>query len=273
MTIDAVRRKSNRMSRREHEQPDELPIGETDANIFECPVCTRPLAVGTRRCPGCSTRLLAGIRATRALGFIAVGVLIGALVGGTGVGVAAALLAAPSAAVMVQTDSVVTPSGAPVPSAAVPAAPVVDPTVPAAALTALRQSALINQRLTADAVRLKAALAADPPTSVDIARALRALSATAAFGDRIAPDVAAWAAAGEVSSGFEAFYDAVGSTARDGLASSLQNRAAYVRAGRAMLAVMGRLPALDAAARDLATTAGVVDLPALTGSNETSTAP
>jgi hypothetical protein len=270
MTIDAVRRKSNRTSRREREQRDELPIGETDANIFNCPACARPLAVGTRRCPACTTRLLAGVRASRAAGFIAVGVLIGGLIGGSAVGVAS-LLAAPAATVAVQPDPLVTPSGAPAPSAAAPA-PVVDPAVPAAALTALGQSALVNQRLVADAARLETAMAADQPASVEIARALRALSATATFGDRIAPDVAALAQGVEVSAGLAAFYDAVGATARDGLAYSLQNTAAYVRAGRAMLHVMDGLPTLDAAARELAATADL-DLPALAGPTEPSKAP
>jgi len=67
MTIDAVRRKSTRASRRAP-QEELLPIGETDANIFNCPACARPLVVGTTRCPGCSTGLISGIRATRAAG-------------------------------------------------------------------------------------------------------------------------------------------------------------------------------------------------------------
>jgi len=270
MTIDVVRRKSNRTSRREREQRDELPIGETDANIFNCPACARPLAVGSRRCPACSTRLLAGVRASRAVGFIAIGVLIGGVVGGASVGIVA-LLNAPATAVAVQPDAAVTPSSAPLASAPAPA-PVANPAIPAAALTALSQSALVNQRLVADAARLEAAMAADQPTSVEIARALRALSATATFGDRIAPDVGAWTAGTEVSAGLQTFYDAVGATARDGLASSLQNRAAYVRAGLAMLEVMDGLPTLDAAARDLAATADL-DLPALSGATEPSPAP
>ncbi len=262
MTIDAVRRKSTRTSRREREQRDELPIGESDANIFNCPVCARPLAVGTRRCAGCSTRLLAGVRTTRAVGFMAIGVLVGGLLTGTIVG-GIALLSVPSTAVAVQPDPIAAASAAPVPTAA-PPAPVVDPAVPAAALSALSQSNLLNQRLVAETARLEAALSADPATSVEIARALRALSATAAFGDRIAPDVATWSDGFQVSAGLETFYDAVGATARDGLAFSLQNRDAYIDAGRAMLKVMAGLPALDAAARDLAATADL-DLPALTG--------
>jgi hypothetical protein len=193
---------------------------------------------------------------------MAIGALAGVLLTGTIVG-GIALLSASTTAAAVQPDPIVAASAAPVPTLAAPFQEV-DPAVPAAALSALSQSNLLNQRLVADTARLEAALSADPATSVEIARALRALSATAAFGDRIAPDVATWSDGFEVSAGLEAFYDAVGSTARDGLAFSLQNRAAYIDAGRAMLKVMAGLPALAAASRDLAATADL-DLPALTG--------
>jgi hypothetical protein len=259
MTIDAVRRKSTRASRRAP-QEELLPIGETDANIFNCPACARPLGVGTTRCPGCSTRLISGIRATRAAGFMAVGLMAGLVIGGGVVGLVA-FLVAPATAVAVGADPIVTPSNAPLASAATPGRGG-DPAVPAAALSALRQSTLVNQRLVADAARLEAALSAGSTASVEIARPLRNLAATAAFGDRIAPDVADWVDGSEVSGRLVAFYAAVGATAREGLASSLQNTGAYRLAGTAMLAVMADLPELDADARALAATADV-ELPAL----------
>ena len=40
---------------------ESLAIGEIDQTVFDCPRCSRPLAVGTRRCPGCRTRLMAGV--------------------------------------------------------------------------------------------------------------------------------------------------------------------------------------------------------------------
>jgi hypothetical protein len=258
MTIDAVRRKSTRASRRE--QREGMPIGENDANIFDCPACARPLATGTRRCPGCSTRLLGGVRATRAAGFMAIGLLIGLFVGGSVVGLVA-MLSAPAAATAATTDPVAGPTSAPLATAPV-SVPVADPAVPAAALTALSQTSLINQRLQADATRLQAVMAGSAPASVDIARALRSLSATAAFGDRIAPDVADWADGTAVSASLAAFYAAVGATAREGLTSSLQNADAYRDAGRSMLAVLDELAELDADSRALAATADT-DLPAL----------
>ncbi len=259
MTIDAVRRKSTRASRRV-QQEDLPPIGETDANIFNCPACARPLDIGTTRCPGCSTRLISGIRASRAAGFMAIGLMAGLVIGGGVVGLVA-YLSAPTAAVALGTDPIVAPSNAPLASAGAPGK-VGDPAVPAAALSALRQSTLVNQRLVADAARLETVLSAGSTASVDIARTLRNLAATAAFGDRIAPDVADWADGTEVSGRLVAFYAAVGATAREGLASSLQNTGAYRRAGTAMLAVMADLSELDTDARALAATADV-DLPAL----------
>ena len=191
---------------------------------------------------------------------MAIGLLVGLFVGGGVVGVVA-VLSAPAAVVATTTDPAAGPTSAPLASAPV-SVPVADPAVPAAALTALRQTSLIDQRLEADATRLEAVMASQTPASVDIARALRSLSATAAFGDRIAPDVAAWADGASVSASLAAFYAAVGSTAREGLTSSLQNTDAYRIAGRSMLAVLDGLPELDAASRALAATADT-DLPAL----------
>ena len=272
MTVDALRGKSARSAGRG--ESDALPIGEADANIFDCPSCGRPLATGTSRCPGCSTRLLAGVKATKAGGFIATGVVIGALVGG-GIMGAVAILAQPAAVAVVGTPTVVTPSAAPAASAAAPStpAPVAGPAVPATAVSALRQSALLNQRLIADAGRLSAALALAEPSSVEIARALRTLAADALFGDRIAPDVADWANAAAVSTGLVDFYATIGGTAREGLSNSLNNTAAYVAAGQDMLAVMTGLPALDAAARAVATPAGIELAPLTFPSDEAAPAP
>jgi hypothetical protein len=252
MTIEALRGKSTR-ARRTRRQA--LPIGEADANIFNCPACARPLAVGTPRCPECNTRLIDGIRATRAIGFMAIGVLIGAIAGAGTVGVVAAVALAEPVAV-VDTSDITGPvsSGAPAASAPVVAP---DPTIPGAALAALRQSTLLNQRLVVDGDRLSAALAAKKPSAVEIARILRVLAASAAFGDRIAPDVAVWSDGQVVSEGLTDFYSNVGATAREGLTASINNTKAYVAAGKAMKGVLAGLDDLDAEARVLAAWADV----------------
>jgi hypothetical protein len=272
MTIEAARGKSTRAKRAMREEREDLPIGEADANIFNCPACARPLGVGTSRCPGCSTRLIASIRLSRAVGFMAVGAMVGSLLGGGLVGVAW-LVNGIEPVSAVHTTPVVAPSGAPIASAPIASAraPVIDPAIPPSALSALRQSALLNQRLVTDSAKLTAALAARESTSVEIARALRALAANAAFGDRIAPDVADWTDAALVSDGLTDFYATIGATAREGLAASLNNTGAYVAAGRAMLGVMDGLDDLDAAARALAASAQL-ELAPLTVPGEAGTA-
>lgn len=243
MTIEATRRRSTRAAQREEREG--LAIGESDANIFNCPVCARPLDSGASRCPGCGTRLIAGVQMTRAAGFIAAGALAGLLVGSlvTGVGALAMVAFSPATGT---TAGQTTPDGRPLASQGI------DPvTVPSAALTALRQSSLVNERLLEDAGRLDAALSAKHPSSVDIARILRSISSDVAFGNRVAPDVAKWAAAAPLSADLVAFYADAGDTARDGLAASITNERAYVEAGSAMRTLLKGLPDLDSQARYL----------------------
>ena len=75
MTLEIGSQKVGRFGRRGRGTPtaSSLPIGELDANIFACPACSRPLGTGTRRCPGCATRLIAGVKASRAVVFVGVG--------------------------------------------------------------------------------------------------------------------------------------------------------------------------------------------------------
>ncbi len=251
MTIDAVHGRPARANRRG--QHDSFPIGETDDNILDCPVCARPIVAGTRRCPGCSTRLLIGVKATMAAFFIASGLIAGMVLGG-GVMAAISLVAWPSLYVAMEPAAAVTPSDAPVASGLVPAA---GQAVPAAALTALSQSTLLNQRLTDDAARLRAAIKPSKPSTAEIARILRAMASNAAFGDRIAPSVAAWPDGTAVSSILINLYARVGDTARAGLAASLNNTKAYVKAARAMLVVLDGLEVADSSARALAATVDV----------------
>ena len=109
MTIDAVRRKSNRTSRREREHARELPIGETDANIFNCPACARPLAVGSgaarRARRGCSRACARRARRVHGDRRLAGVFLTGDIVVGI-----ATLLSAADDCVAVQPDPIVTPS-------------------------------------------------------------------------------------------------------------------------------------------------------------------
>jgi hypothetical protein len=233
-------------------------IGAADANIFLCPRCTRPLAVGVSRCAGCRTRLVAGVQLLKVGGFVGLGLAAGLAVGG---GMVALTLVStrPVEIPVAQPPVAVAPSVAPVVSAAPPP---IAPVVPSAALSALRQSTIVNQRLLADADLLAKALAGADPSASEIATLLRGLASNAAFGDRLAPAVAAWDDGDAVSQGLAAFYASVGRIAEEGLAASLTNERAYVDAGRQMLAMMDGLTDLDAASRGLAAGADV-ELPPL----------
>ncbi len=256
MTIEASGGKASRFGRRQASTV-ELPNGEADAYIFHCPACARPLDAGTSRCPGCRTRLVAEIRATKAAGFVMIGLLAGLMVGGGSVAVVTAVTRPATTAVdappVVTPSQVVAPTSQPVPP--------VDPGIPTAALSALRQSTVVNQRLLADASRLADVLAGSP-TGKDIAPLLRSLAATAGFGDGLAPSIAAWDDGLAVSQGLVTFYAAIGGIASDGLAASLTNTHAYVDAGTRMMSVMDGMIDLDAASRTLAASADL-DLPLL----------
>jgi hypothetical protein len=266
MTIEALGHKSGR--RNKDAASEALPIGETDSNIFNCPACARPLGVGAPRCPGCGVRLIAGVQAGRALGFVGVGLVVGLLVGG-GVMAGAAALTRVEPVAAVDGGTTTLPTAAPLATAApvVTPAPIIAPAVPTAALSALRQTALVNQRIATDAALLMTTLAAAEPSTADIARALRSMSSNATFGQRIAADIGDWSAGTMVAADLGAFYTAIRSTASEGLGASLRNDAAYLAAAAAMVAVIDSLPDLDAAARSLAADADidlpVVDLPAV----------
>ena len=262
MTIELGSQKVGRIGRRGTRMAPSLPIGEIDANIFACPACSRPLDSGTRRCPGCATRLIAGVKATRAATFVFIGGLVGSMLGGGVVAAASFLGTRPVDVVVVPAPAVVIPSRAPIASAPAPA-PVPDPGIPSSALSALRQSTLLNQRVLDDAARLTAALATTKPSSSEIAPILRSMASTATFGQRLAPTVGAWERAEVVSADLVAFYAAIARTADEGLSSSLSSGRTYVAAGERMLKVVAGLAALDSASRSLAASADL-DLPPLT---------
>ena len=159
-----------------------------------------------------------------------------------------------------------TPMASPLPHPTVAArpssAPVVDPSIPTAAVSAIRQAAALNQRLADDAAKLTALLASPSSTSADLARVLRTLNANAAVGERLAPQVATWADAGALSASLGTLYLEVGTTAREGLASSLNNTAAYVGVSERMVDLLAGLGAIDAEARPLASRADL-ELPPL----------
>ena len=265
MTIDAMPRKARRSPTTQ--ERGSLPIGELDANIFGCPACARPLGSGSSRCPSCGARLIARVQAGRAIGFMASGLFIGLLVGG-GLMAGISAMSRPLDVLPATTVTGTTPvaSAAAVASAAPAAsavAPVLAPSIPSVATSALRQSALVNDRLALDAGRLTTALAVSAPSSSDLVRILRTLASNAAFGERIAPDLARWTQGASLSTGLTDLYASIGAVAREGLAASLANTSAHVSAAQQMIVLMDGLTALDAQARVLAAQAQI-QLPPVT---------
>ena len=256
MTIEANSAKVGRFGRRSGtSRSTALPIGETDANIFNCPACARPLGTGVARCTGCWTRLIAEVQAGRAVGFMAIGLFAGVVAGG--IMAAMVLTSRPVETVVVQSLPIVTPTAAPLASAALP---VVNPGIPTTALSALRQSAVLNQRIVVDAERLTEALAASSPSGNVIAPILRSLAWTATFGGGMASAVGDWDEGASVSTGLVALYASIGSVADEALSSSIRNPEAYIAAARQMLVTIGGVVDLDAASRVLAAKAGL-DMP------------
>ena len=260
MTIEIGSQKVGRIGRRGGARmAPPIAIGEVDANIFPCPACSRPLGTGSTTCPGCGTRLIAGVRASRVVVFVGVGGFVGVIVSAALMAATSMIGSRPVAAVVAPPPAVVTPSQLPVASLRpVP----VDPTIPSGALSALRQSTLLNRRVVSDAERLAVALAATKPSSAEIAPILRTLATTATYGSGLAPTVGEWKQADAVATRLAAFYADIAATAEEGLSASLSSTRAYVAAGERMLDIVAGLDALDAASRTLAAAADA-ELPPL----------
>ncbi len=237
--------------------PEPLPIGLPDLNLTSCPVCARPIAVGTGRCPGCGTRLLLGVPAKRAGTFVVVGLVIGLVLGGGSV--ALAFGRGSGSGGMAAGGPIPPRTSGPVTAAS--ATPVATPrppsAVPAQAAAALGQALVINDRLKSRAAELRAELAAKSFDTFAVATTLRGLTADAVIGSGMTARIGSWPAGTDVSARLAAYYRLIGSSAGEALAASLTDAAAYRSGANAMLRVLGSLPALDAAAEALAAEAGV----------------
>ncbi len=253
MTIESVRGKLGREPKTQDAAP--LAIGEVDSRIFPCPSCSRPLAVGTHRCPGCGTRLVMSVRLSRAVVFTTFGLALGLAIGGGGAAIALAVGRTSAPATSVPTASAA-PGSQPIASSPV-GNPPADPSIPAAALSAMRQGSVLNQRLASDAEKLAAVLAIRDPSTPDIAKALRSIAADAYVGASIAPAIAGWSDATPLADRMTTFYGSLSAVALDGLAASVTNTPAYQSAARRTLAVFADLRAIDADARTLAAKADV----------------
>jgi len=239
-----------------------LAIGDTDASVFACPACSRPLSEGTSRCPGCGTRLILGVRLKRAGAILALGVVIGILLGGASTATAITLslhdTASASATTPVATGApaAVTPNTV-TPTAAPPLAAPPEYAAPVAAVSALSGTAVVDGRIAVDAATLSATLGRSNASSIELARALRSLAADAALGIDLASRLAPWTDAAQVQSGLDDFYRAMAQEARAGLRASLSDTGAYRKAGTRMLTVLSTMGSVDSKSRELAATIGL----------------
>jgi hypothetical protein len=258
MAINGALRKIGRPSRSQRpRQPEPLAIGEVDSAVFNCPRCARPLAHGATFCPGCGTRLIVGVRARLALGFMAVGLVAGTLFGG-----GAMLIAGGRQATTAAGPGLVTPAAGAANPAGASVAPVLpaDVGIPSGAVSSLRQATIINDRLSAHGGELKRLLAAGSTKGIDIARVLRATSADVLFGIDIAPSIAPWPEAADLSADLGTFYAAVRDTAQAGLKRSVSETAAYKTAAKRMVKLLATLPGLEARADEIVGAAGLAPL-------------
>lgn len=247
---------------------ESMTIGEIDQTVFDCPSCTRPLALGSKRCPGCGTRLVGGVAMSRVSTFVASGLAIGLLAGGgagyvLGVTQGAASGGSPGT------------SGAPVvvaPSAGPSATPTASTTTAAPSsgsdegITPMSRAAMIqaigaNDRLAADRAALVAVLAEPTFDASAAARVFRAISADSVYAQQLADRILMWPGASAVGTEMATFYGRIHDIAAEALVASVRNERAYRSAAAAMATQLARLPALDAAVRSAATSAGVI-LPA-----------
>jgi hypothetical protein len=250
MTAEAVggrsgpRKTPRRVKPRPPVNPEALSIGESDANIFSCPICSRPLAVGAHRCPACGTRLILSTPAQRAGIFMSAGLVLGLLFGWSFAAVVGALTA--------PRVNNPTASGAPGASVPVVVVPTPAPTIAAVSRSALGQAAALDARLTGEAAALRFALRDKDLDSASVADQLRSLAADAAFGEDLASRLGAWDQAYALSLDLSNLYGSIRSTAREGLAASIQNDPAYRASAQKMLAVLNGIAPLDKRLRELA---------------------
>jgi hypothetical protein len=243
-------------------EPESLAIGEMNREIFGCPICQRPLAVGARRCPGCRTRLVMGRPIRRVAALASLGVT-----GFVAIAVAAVTLVSVTQALAARASAGEGPGPVATPGPSIPAGgpSTGGPTavlVPLRTRSALDQSVAINTRLLDGSARLHAALARTSLDSVAVAGILRDVASDATFGTGLVPRIAAWSEAETVAAELDDLYSAIRTQARAGLSASLTNERAYRAAAQRMVTVLRRVPVVTTGVRTLVTDAGLV-LPSL----------
>ena len=281
MTVNVARRRSKGRITPGGDQQSGMAIGEIGQTIFSCPACGRPLAIGVRKCSGCSTRLLMGVQLGRASTFVTIGLILGVAFGG---GLAAILsasrLPAHDAQVAEAAAAAALARAAEVQAAAAPVA-IASPaiprtggsggstgagtsvTMPAISSSALSQALVLDVRLSQSTADLEAAAAAPKVDVLVVAQLLRKASADSVIGLQLAQNLRVWSGGSAVADRLTTFYTELRTTADEGLGASIRDQAAYREAAHAVVKLLGGLDAVDGQARSLAAGAGI-GLPAAT---------
>jgi len=268
MTVNAVRRSRRRTPQTQSEPivapTESISIGEINQTVFDCPTCSRPLALGVRRCPGCGTRLVFGVALRKATLLGSLGLAVGLAAGsaiGFGLGFSRANAAAPVLTAAASPSHGPTASSAPTPSSTPTTAPTVTPApadpMPALTRSSLQQAIGVNDRLRTNAQALRAALSARTFDPSAVAAILRTMSADTVFGQQLVASLADWPSSAAVAEHLDALYGRVHDAATNGLNASVRDAAAYRAAAGAVLKILAGLPAASAEANALATTVGL----------------
>jgi pyruvate/2-oxoglutarate dehydrogenase complex dihydrolipoamide acyltransferase (E2) component len=237
--------------------PPPLSIGVPDSEIFACPVCSRPMVVGARRCQGCGTRLVWAVPAAKASVFVALGLAAGiVLASAVTLGVATGVR--PPAAFAPAASEAASPSPSPSATPAPTSNPQAD--VPVLTRAALRQAVDLHARLAAAAANLGALVEAKDLDAYAVSEELRSVASVAAQGTGLAQRISAWTAATDLSAQLGNWYREIRETARAALKAPVTNGRAYRSAAQGMLVLLAEVPSLDGETRALAIEAGV-DLP------------
>ncbi len=189
--------------------------------------------------------LVLDVPVSRASVLAGAGLMVGLLVGGLGM----ALLAP-------RTD------GAPAASAVavMPAAtstPVIGVSVPSSAGAALRGTTVLNGRLAAEAEPLSTAVRTKSFPTRDAVRIFRRMGNDVSAASKMVPALGGWPEAAAQQAALSAFYAELTGEIDHALEASVTSRASYKTAATNVLAMLGRVPGLDADARALADTAGM----------------
>ncbi|HEU4672711.1 MAG TPA: hypothetical protein VFS32_07425 [Candidatus Limnocylindrales bacterium] len=239
-----------------------LPIGLPDVNVTSCPVCARPIALGTARCPGCRTRLLLGVPARRAGAFVGVGLALGLAIGAVAtagaIGVGSSLPGGATARGASPVPSLPVVGAVPTASLGSLGTPRPSTGVPPQAGAALGQAIVVNRRLAARATELQSELDAKPTDTFAIATSLRALAADAVVGAGAVRTIGTWPDAQAMGGRLGDYYALVSSTATSTLAASLTDPAAYRDGANAMLRVLADLGPIARDAEAIASGAHIV---------------